>query len=396
MRKIPIFDTTLRDGEQAPGIQLLPPQKLKIARALEKVGIDVIEAGFPANSDTERESISLIAREVESSEVAVLCRPIKSEIDQCEGLLKKANMSRIHLWIATSPIHMKYKLNMTPGKVMQKSIDAVRYASGKFDKVQFSSEDSTRSHMDFLGKIMRELVRAGADVVNLADTVGCALPEHMALLIKEVRRAVKDRIPVGVHCHNDLGLATSNTLAAVRAGAGQMDLTVTGIGERSGNTSLEQVAVALLFHRRHFGVETNIRYNDLGPLCDTVIEEMGIRTAHSQPLIGENSFRHESGIHVHGMLNNPLTYELVDPQDLGINGGSIVIGKHTGKAAVKHFLSRYGFDLEDEEITSLTDLIKEKSMVSGPIETEKQLLDFAVDNGFDLGRKERRNGPWRG
>lgn len=363
---------------------------MKIAYALEKAGTDVIEAGFPANSDSEREAVSMIAREIEGSEIAVLCRPIKNEIDTCRELLRKANGSRLHLWIATSPIHMRYKLNMTPGKVMQKSIDAVRYASGGFDSIQFSSEDSTRSHLDYLGKLMREVTRAGADVVNLADTVGCALPEHMALLVGEVKKAVKDRVPVGVHCHNDLGLATANTLASIRAGAGQIDLTVTGIGERSGNTSFEQVVVALQFHKKHFEVETGIRYQELGSLCDTVIEEMNIRTAQSQPLIGENSFRHESGIHVHGMLNNPLTYELVDPQELGLNGGSIVIGKHTGKTAVKHFLSKYGFDLEEEDLTSLTELIKEKTLVTGPLETEKQLFDFAVKNGYDLKKARGR------
>lgn len=384
MRKVSIFDTTLRDGEQAPGIHLTPHQKLKIAKALEKAGTDIIEAGFPINSPSEKESVGLIAREIESSEVAVLCRPIPNEIDLCQEILSKATRSRLHLWIATSPIHMKYKLNMGPAKVMEKAISAIRYASGKFDSIQFSSEDATRSHIDFLGKLMREAARAGADVVNLADTVGCALPEHMALMTREVRKAVKDKVPVGVHCHNDLGLATSNTLSAIRAGAGQIDLTVTGVGERSGNTSFEQVVVSLLFHARHFEVETNINKAELGNLCDTVMEEMGIRTAHSQPLIGENSFRHESGIHVHGMLNNPMTYELVDPKDLGINGGEFVIGKHTGKAAVRHFLERNGCSLEEDELIRLTELVKERSTISGPLETEKQLLDFAVQSGFNV------------
>jgi 2-isopropylmalate synthase len=391
VRKISIFDTTLRDGEQAPGIHLTPNQKVKIAIALEKAGTDVIEAGFPINSPSEKESVSMIARQIENSEVAVLCRPIPSEIDLCQEILSKATKSRLHLWIATSPIHMKYKLNMGPAKVMEKAISAIRYASGKFDSIQFSSEDATRSHIDFLGKLMREAARAGADVVNLADTVGCALPEHMALITREIRRAVKDKVPVGVHCHNDLGLATSNTLAAIRAGAGQVDLTVTGVGERSGNTSFEQVVVSLIFHEKHFKVETNINRVELGDLCDTVIEEMGLRTSHSQPLIGENSFRHESGIHVHGMLNNPMTYELVNPKDLGINGGEFVIGKHTGKAAVKHFLERNGCSLEDEELGKFTELVKERSTIMGPLETEKQLMDFALESGFNLQSKEGKH-----
>ncbi|MBN1390230.1 MAG: 2-isopropylmalate synthase [Candidatus Thermoplasmatota archaeon] len=390
MRRVLIFDTTLRDGEQAPGMHLTPEQKLRIAKALEKAGVDIIEAGFPINSPSERGSVSMIAREIERSEVSALCRPIPSEIDLCEEVLSKASRSRLHLWIATSPIHMKYKLNMTPAKVMDKAICAIRYASGKFDTIQFSSEDATRSHLDFLGKIMREAVRAGADIVNLADTVGCALPEHIALMVKEIRRSVKDRVPVGIHCHNDLGLATSNTLSAIKAGARQVDLTVTGVGERSGNTSLEQVVVALMFHQKHFRVETNMDMQELGNICDVVIREMGIRTGQSQPLIGENSFRHESGIHVHGMLNNPLTYELVDPSHIGLTGGTIVIGKHTGKAAVRHLLEKNGVYLSEDDLTKLTELVKEKTVVSGPLENEKDLLDFAVEYGFDVKNKEGR------
>ena len=210
----------------------------------------------------------------------------------------------------------------------------------------------------------------------------------MALMVKEVRKAVKDRVPVGVHCHNDLGLATANTISSIRAGARQVDLTVTGIGERSGNTSFEQVVVILMFHRKHFHVETNVKTQELGNLCDVVIREMGIRTGHYQPLIGENSLRHESGIHVHGMLNNPLTYELVDPKHIGLTGGSIVIGKHTGKAAVRHFLEKNGCSLDDNDLSKLTEIVKERSVISGPIETEKELLDLAVENGFKLNGRE--------
>jgi len=383
-RKVAIFDTTLRDGEQAPGIQVSPETKLIIARALEDAGIDVIEAGFPVNSPSEKRSVELIANELSISEVTVLCRPIKEEIDLCRDILRRAERTRLHLWIATSPIHMKYKLNMSPAKVMNKTIEAIRYASGKFDTVQFSSEDATRSDLDFLSGIMREAVRAGADVVNLADTVGCALPEHMALLVTEIRSAVRDRVPVGVHCHNDLNLATANTLASIRAGAKQVDVTVTGIGERAGNASLEQLAVALLFHKKHFEVETNIRPDKLGSLCDTVVREMKLKVGLTQPLIGENAFKHESGIHVHGMLNNPMTYELVDPQVLGILGKRYILGKHTGKAAVKHFLGKKGCTLAEHELEKLTEMVKEYSIDNGPLEDEEALIDFARSNGFKL------------
>ncbi len=383
-RKIWLFDTTLRDGEQAPGVHLTPEKKVKIAKALDEAGLDVIEAGFPANGNTELRSIRLICKEVEEAEVAVLCRPIQSEIRLCEEVLDRAQRSRLHLWIATSPIHMKHKLNMTPDEVVGKTIEAVRYASGRFDTIQFSSEDSTRSHLDFLGNMMREVVRAGADIVNLADTVGCALPEHMALMVGHIKKAVKGRVPVGVHCHNDLGLATANTLSSIRAGADQVDVTVTGIGERAGNASLEQLGVALMFHKRHMDIEMRLRPDRLGALCDTVINEMGLKVGLTQPLVGENAFRHESGIHVHGVLNNPLTYEFVDPLDFGLENTSFVIGKHTGRTAVKNALDNSGYWLREEDPVKLTDIIKEHTTVKGPFSSDSELIDFVWKNGFDL------------
>jgi 2-isopropylmalate synthase len=389
-RSVSVFDTTLRDGEQAPGIQLSPDSKLVIARALEETGVDVIEAGFPVNSPSERKSVEMIAKDISETEIAVLCRPIKEEINLCHDILKKANRSRLHLWIATSPIHMKYKLNMSPGKVMEKAISAIRHAAGKFDTIQFSSEDATRSDLDFLTNLMREAARAGVDVVNLADTVGCALPEHMALLVREIRNGVKDKVPVGVHCHNDLNLATANTISSIRSGARQVDVTVTGIGERAGNTALEQLSVALLFHEKHFGITTNIRPEKLGSTCDTVINEMNLRVGLTQPLVGDNAFRHESGIHVHGMLNNPMTYELVDPKVLGLLGKRYILGKHTGKSAVKHFLNKKGCVLPEPDVDRLTELVKERSTDSGPLEDENALIDFALKNGFDLQIKEER------
>lgn len=384
VRKLRVFDTTLRDGEQAPGIHLIPEKKVSIARALDSAGVDVIEAGFPANGESERNAIRMISKEVENSEVAVLCRPIKSEIDMCEGVLYRAGRSRLHLWVSTSPIHMRDKLRMEPLDVINKMINAIRYAKGRFDSIQFSSEDATRSDLFFLGNIMKEGVRAGADVVNLADTVGCAMPEHISLMIQHVRSCVGDRVPVGIHCHNDLGLATANTLSAVRAGAGQIDCTVTGIGERAGNCSLEQIAVILKFNIRHLGVETNMRMDRLGHLCDTVKNDMGLNIQIWQPLIGENAFKHESGIHVHGVLKNPLTYEIIDPEQMGLHKGQFVIGKHTGKAALRHFLEKNNLTLDDENLIKLTDLVKETTTYKGPFNTEQDLIQFARANGFEL------------
>ncbi len=384
IRKIWLFDTTLRDGEQAPGVHLTPEKKVNIAKALDEAGLDVIEAGFPANGNSEVRAIRMICKEVEEAEVAVLCRPIQSEIRLCEEALERAKRSRLHLWIATSPIHMRHKLNMTPDEVVGKTIEAIRYASGRFDTIQFSSEDSTRSHLDYLGNLMREVVRAGADIVNVADTVGCALPEHMALMVGHIKKAVKGRVPVGVHCHNDLGLATANTLSAIRAGADQVDVTVTGIGERAGNASLEQLGVALMFHRRHMNVEMRLRPERLGGLCDTVIDEMGLKIGLTHPLVGENAFKHESGIHVHGVLNNPLTYELVNPMDFGLENGSFIIGKHTGRTAVKHALESSGYCLNEKDLDRLTDVIKEYTTEKGPFSSDRELIDFVWHNGFEL------------
>jgi 2-isopropylmalate synthase len=383
-RRVSVFDTTLRDGEQAPGIHLSPEQKLRIAQALDAASIDVIEAGFPANGNSEKIAIRMIAKDIENSEVAVLCRPISSEIDLCQDILSKACRSRLHLWIPTSEIHMRDKLRMEPEEVLTKMVNAIRYAKDKFDRIQFSSEDATRSDLEFLGIIMREGVRAGADVVNLADTVGCAMPEHLALLIQHIRHSVKDRVPVGIHCHNDLGLASANTLAAVRAGAGQVDCTVTGIGERAGNCPLEQMATILKFNERHLKVTLGVRSDKLGSLCDTVIKEMGLKVQIWQPLIGENAFKHESGIHVHGMLNNPLTYEILRPEDLGLSKSEFVIGKHTGKAAVKYFLEKNNQTLDDDSLIKLTDLIKETTTYQGPFRNELDLIDFAKMKGFLL------------
>ena len=381
---VEIYDTTLRDGEQAPGIHLSPEQKLRVARSLEEVGVDIIEAGFPINGETEKKAIKMIVREVDDSEVAVLCRPIPEEIEMCQELLSKAAHSRLHLWIATSPIHMKSKLRMTEDQVMKKLVNALRFSSGRFDTVQFTSEDSTRSNLKFLGKLMREAVRSGAEVVNVADTLGCAIPDHMSILVEHIRREIKDRVPVGVHCHNDLGLATANSLAAIRSGARHVDVTVTGIGERSGNAPLEQIAAILDFHQRHIGVQHNLKMDRLGNLCDVVIKEMRLDIEVFHPLIGKNSFRHESGIHVHGMLNNPMTYEFLNPEQFGIKGGEFVIGKHTGKAAVRHFLEKNDLVVDDEELGRLTEMIKERTTYKGPFNSEKELIDFASLSGFDL------------
>ncbi|MCU0798691.1 MAG: hypothetical protein MUC62_03350 [Candidatus Thermoplasmatota archaeon] len=369
-----------------------PEKKLRIAKALERAGTDVIEAGFPANSQAERESIKMISREVEASEVAVLCRPMKADIDAASETVSRASRSRVHLWIATSPLHMRYKLNMPPQKVMERVVEGVRYAQGKFDVVQFTAEDATRSEIEFLCDLMREAVRAGAHEVNLADTLGCALPEQVSLLVQEVRRSIGDRVPVGVHCHNDLGLATANCLSAIRSGARHIDVTVTGIGERSGNASYEQVVVSLLFHKDHFDIDLSVDPSKLGELCDTVIKEMGLLQPLCQPLIGQNAFKHESGIHVHGMLSNPMTYELLNPSTIGIKGEQYVLGKHTGKAAVRHFLEKKGCTLPDDELMRLTDLVKESSLLSGPIDDPGALVKFAQDKGFDLKAREGPHG----
>jgi 2-isopropylmalate synthase len=339
-RRIYIFDTTLRDGEQSPGVSLMQHEKLEIARQLARLGVDVIEAGFPIASPGEAEAVKLIAEQVGTADgpvIAALARAVKQDIDVAGESLKPAKKKRIHTFIATSDIHMQYKLKMTREQVLEAAINAVKWARNYTDDVEFSAEDATRSDPEFLCQVFEAAIDAGATTINIPDTVGYALPHEFGQLV----RTVIERVPnihkvqfISVHCHNDLGLAVANSLAGIMAGANQVECTINGIGERAGNTSLEEVVMAIYCRHQVLDCYTNIRHDQIIRTSRLVSDLTGMPVQPNKAIVGANAFRHESGIHQHGVLSNPLTYEIIDPKVVGLPGSGIVLGKHSGRHAL--------------------------------------------------------------
>lgn len=350
-RYVRILDTTLRDGEQTPGLALKPNEKLEIALLLQDLGVDSIEAGFPAVSRGEYEAVKMIAREVTSSEVIVLCRCNKSDID----LAVDCDVDAVHLFIATSDIHLKYKLKLSREEALRRAIEAVEYAKSHGLTVEFSAEDSTRTEWTWLVKFFQEVINAGADRIDIADTVGVMWPSRMQALVRYVLENVKGNYILSVHCHNDFGMATANSISAVEAGAGQVHVTVAGLGERAGNAPLEEVVTALHFL---LGYRTNIRFEKLKQVCDRVLEITKFNIAPNKPIIGINAFSHESGIHVHGIIENPQTYEPIPPELIGAQR-RIVIGKHSGRHAVEYILKTMGITPTPEIVDKVLKIIKE-------------------------------------
>ncbi|BFI75067.1 isopropylmalate synthase [Sulfurisphaera ohwakuensis] len=349
-KKVRIFDTTLRDGEQAPGIDLTVEQKVKIARKLAELGVDVIEAGFPAASEGEFIATKKILEEVgDQVEVIGLSRANKQDIDKTID----TGISSIHVFIATSDIHLKYKLKMTREQVLDKIYESVRYAKDHGLIVEYSPEDATRTDKDFLLKAVSTAIEAGADRINIPDTVGVMHPFKFHDLIKDVVSVTKDKI-VSVHCHNDFGLATANSIAGVMAGARQVHVTVNGIGERAGNASLEEVVMAL---KKLLGYEVNIKTYKLYETSRLVSELTGVPVPYFKAIVGENAFGHESGIHVHGVIENPLTYEPISPEEVG-NFRRLALGKHSGIHGLKKLLEEQGIYLDDQELREVLNEIK--------------------------------------
>lgn len=346
--KVTIFDTTLRDGEQAPGIALDPDQKVTIAHQLSRLGVDVIEAGFPVSSPGDFEAVSRIAREVSGPVIAALARAQASDIDRAWQALRQAERPRIHVFLATSPIHMEHKLRMTPEDVLTAVKSNVARAREYTDNVEYSPEDATRSDPDFVMTVCRAAVDAGATTINLPDTVGYATPGDYAALITRAVAEVKgalDDVVISTHCHNDLGLAVANSLAAVGAGARQVEGAINGIGERAGNTSTEEVVMALNVRQDTFGVVVGVTTEHLYETSRVVAEKTGYPVQYNKAVVGRNAFAHESGIHQHGVLRERTTYEIMDPTAVGFAGSSIVMGKHSGRAAFKHALNELGVAL---------------------------------------------------
>ncbi len=350
--RVIIFDTTLRDGEQSPGASMNMEEKIQIALQLEKLKVDVIEAGFAAASPGDFEAIENIAKEVKDSTVCSLARALDSDIKAAGDSIAQAKLKRIHTFIATSPIHMKYKLKMTPDEVIKKAIRAVEYAKTFTDDVEFSCEDAGRSEMSFLKEILDAVIKAGATTLNIPDTVGYRLPTEMGEMIKELKDFVKNRAIISVHCHNDLGLAVANSIASIENGARQVECTINGLGERAGNAAVEEIVMILKTRKDYFGgIDTNINTKELYPTSRLVANITGIIPQPNKAIVGKNAFAHESGIHQDGVLKHSQTYEIMRASDVGIDdSNSIVLGKHSGRAAFRDKLKSLGIELNDEEL----------------------------------------------
>ncbi|HET6450346.1 MAG TPA: 2-isopropylmalate synthase [Spirochaetia bacterium] len=354
MDRISIFDTTLRDGEQSPGASMSVEQKLEIAVQLARLGVDVIEAGFPISSPHQLEGSRLIAKQVRGPTIAALARAVEKDIDCAAESLKEAEHPRIHTFLATSPLHMEYKLKKKPDEVLEMAVRAVRYARNKVAEVEFSPEDGTRSEIPFLCKVIEKVIDAGARIINIPDTVGYTMPWEFSEFLRAVREGTPnmDKAVLSVHCHDDLGVAVANSLAAVRMGARQVEVTVSGIGERAGNACLEEFVMALSvrndLHPYTTGINTKQIWNTARMLSNTI----GFPIPRNKPITGENAFAHESGIHQDGVLKKRETYEIMTPESVGRDGSLLVLGRHSGLHGFRSRLAQLGLSLSDEETKS--------------------------------------------
>jgi 2-isopropylmalate synthase len=354
-RKIHIFDTTLRDGEQSPGASMGIEDKLRIAQQLAKMKVDTIEAGFPVSSPVQFEAVRLIARKVKGPVITGLSRAVKKDIDSCYAATKASSRPGIHTFIATSDIHLKYKLKITRERCLEMAAEAVRYARSKTDWVQFSAEDSSRSDPEFLAEVVRAVLKAGARVVNLPDTVGYAIPSESRRLVEEIRRKVPEieGALLSVHNHNDLGLATANSLAMVEGGADQVEVSINGIGERAGNAALEEVVMGLVTRRPYFGVRCGVVTDEIYNASKLVSSVTGIHVQPNKAVVGENAFSHEAGIHQDGVLKDRRTYEIMDPKSIGVPSSKLVLGRHSGKHGFTKRLEELGLKVSPKEIEDL-------------------------------------------
>jgi len=352
MSKIKIFDTTLRDGEQSPGASLEPKEKVQIARQLSNLNVDVIEAGFPITSDGDFKSVSEIAKEIKDISIAALARAVEKDIDCAARALKSAKLPRIHVFLATSEIHRKHKLAKAKDEIIKIAVKAIKLARKYVDDVEFSPEDASRTEPDFLVEVVESVIDAGATTVNIPDTVGYAVPEQYAALIKVLKENVKNisEAVISVHCHDDLGLAVANSLAAVKAGATQVECTINGIGERAGNASLEEIVMALKTRKDFFGNTTRIKTHEILAASKLVSGLTGLWVQRNKAIVGDNAFAHESGVHQDGVLKERTTYEIMKPEDVGLPKTKIVLGKLSGRHAFKRRVKALGYELSDEEM----------------------------------------------
>jgi len=356
--RVAIFDTTLRDGEQSPGCSMHTAEKVRMALQLERLGVDIIEGGFPIASAGDFEAVQAISEAVKGAKVAALCRCKEKDIEAGGRALEGARHPVIHTFLATSAIHLKWKLKITPEQALRQAVEAVKQARTFTEEVEFSAEDASRTDYGYLKEVLQAVFEAGARTLNVPDTVGYALPAEYAAMVGKLVRDLPQAV-ISVHCHNDLGLAVANSLAAVEAGARQIECTINGIGERAGNTSLEEVVMALKVRREVLQIETGIRTELLVPTSTQLSTVTGVWPQPNKAIVGRNAFAHEAGIHQHGMLANPLCYEIMTPASVGLSQSMLVLGKHSGKHAVESRLKQLGVALPAEEVEDVTRKVKD-------------------------------------
>lgn len=358
--QVKIFDTTLRDGEQSPGAGMNHNEKLRIAKALAELGVDIIEAGFPIASPGDFDAVQAVSRGVQGPIIAGLARCQKGDIDRAAAALADAERARIHVFLATSAIHREYKLGMAKDEIIRKTREGVAYAKTFVEDIEFSAEDAARTEPEFLAEVIEAAIDEGATTVNIPDTVGYTLPGPFGRLIAYLKQYVSniDQAVISVHCHNDLGLAVANSLAALEAGARQVECTINGIGERAGNCSLEEIVMALKTRRDHFHLETGIRTQGLVPTSRLVSSITGLSVQRNKAVVGKNAFAHEAGIHQHGVINHRETYEIMRPEDVGLTSNDLVLGKHSGRHALRKWAEEKGYALEENAFQSFFEAFK--------------------------------------
>jgi len=376
-RRIAIFDTTLRDGEQAPGATLEPERKVALAGQLVKLGVDVLEPGFPVSSPGEFEAVRQISRLYPQVEIVGFARAVKGDIDAAVRATADAERRRLHLFISSSDIHLMHQLRKSRADVIRIAREMVAYGKQFVDRIEFSPMDAFRTGIDFLIEMVEAVIEEGATIINLPDTVGYALPDEYGELFRRVMREARgaDRVEFSAHCHNDLGLAVANSLAAIRAGASQVEVTVCGIGERTGNCALEELVMALELHKDKLNVHTGIRQEHIYETARQVSRAMHFPIAWNKPVVGRNAFQHESGIHQDGLLKNRETYEIMDPEKLGIRRNMIVLGKHSGRHAIRHRAQEYGIRLTDAELDDVYARFKQMADRKKTV-TDQELLEL--------------------
>ena len=376
METVDIFDTTLRDGEQSPGFSMNSEEKVRLAHQLEDLGVDILEAGFPIASPGDLEGTRAVAAEIKGCRVAALARAKQDDVDAALRGLEPAARPRLHMFLATSDLHLKHKLRMTREEALDQITRTMRFAHQYCDEIEFSAEDASRSDMDYLCQVIQSVVECGATVINLPDTVGYSTPAEYAEMFRKVRaRLGRPDVILSAHCHDDLGLAVANSLAAVQAGVRQLECTINGIGERAGNASLEELAVALHVRQNFYGVSTNLRLEKLFPTSRMLSSITGVPVPPNKAVVGANAFAHEAGIHQDGILKNPLTYEIMSPQMVGVPARRLVLGKHSGRNAFRARLAELGLETTDAELAEVYRLAIARADVEKEI-TDRDLIAF--------------------